>query len=66
MGLDTSLKSPIALICSKMVRGKSSNVYNRSAGHKFSAIYGTQTCNTVFTRMCHWTLPWARWIRSTI
>jgi hypothetical protein len=32
---------------------------------KLLAFYGTQTFITLFTRVRHWTLPWARWIQFT-
>jgi hypothetical protein len=33
--------------------------------NKFPAFYGTRRFITVFTRACHWSLSWARWIQST-
>jgi len=32
---------------------------------KFPACYSTRRLNIVFIRAGHWSLPWARWIRST-
>jgi hypothetical protein len=32
---------------------------------KLPAFYRTQGCITKFTRACHWTVSWARWIRLT-
>jgi len=32
---------------------------------KFPNFYGAQCFITIFTRSCHWSLHWARWIQST-
>jgi hypothetical protein len=31
----------------------------------FRTLYGTRSFVTVFTRNCHWSLTWARWIQFT-
>jgi len=34
-------------------------------GKKYPTIYGIWRFITLFTRFCHWSLSWTRWIQST-
>ena len=51
-------------ICICMEYSSSCKDNNDSASHEIPTFYGTWWFITVFTKSCHHTLPWTRWIHS--
>jgi hypothetical protein len=51
------------LVCNAEEVGNSLDLVSQAA-KKFSALYGTWTFVTLFTRICHWILSWARLTQS--
>jgi hypothetical protein len=55
----------IVTITNSTLQSPSWEANSRSAAQEITAFYGNWRFITVFTKACHWSLSWARWILST-